>query len=162
MRPCPREAGEHVAELGELDLDLALARAGALREDVHDQLSPVDDAAPGELLEILHLGGAELVVEDNEFCLFPRAERAQLVRLALADVVRRVRRVEFLHECARHLGPGRQRQLAELGEVVLDLPPACLPRLEADEDGALVGPRRRDCAAVMSGHRLLHSAIPGA
>src|SRR4030067_155030 len=43
VAPLPHEPRQRVRELGELDLELALARARPLGKDVEDQRGPVDD-----------------------------------------------------------------------------------------------------------------------
>ncbi len=65
-RPAPGEARKQVLELRELDLPLALTRARAAREDVENQLRPIDDLALEFLLELTKLSRRELVVEDHE------------------------------------------------------------------------------------------------
>ena len=60
------QAGQAVAQLGELDLHHALLAARVLGEDVEDQRDPVDDVDVEELLEVALLRRGELVVEDDE------------------------------------------------------------------------------------------------
>src|SRR5262245_20391024 len=44
VRPLSHEARQEIRELGQLDLELALARPRPLGEDVQDERGPVDDA----------------------------------------------------------------------------------------------------------------------
>ena len=60
-----REPRQQVVELGQLHLQPALARAGAAREDVEDQLRPVERLAADRLLEVALLRRRELVVEHD-------------------------------------------------------------------------------------------------
>ena len=61
----PAQPRQSVAQLGQLDLGLALLRARVLGEDVEDHGGAVDGGAAEELLEVAALGRRELVVEDN-------------------------------------------------------------------------------------------------
>ena len=61
----PAQAGQAVAELGQLDLGLALLAVGVLGEDVEDHRGAVERGAPEQLLEVELLAGAELVVEHH-------------------------------------------------------------------------------------------------
>ena len=87
----PPQAGQPVAELGQLDLGLALLAGGVLAEDVEDHRGAVDGRAAEELLEVALLGRAELVVEHDGVAVGRLGRVAQLVGLALADVGGRVR-----------------------------------------------------------------------
>ena len=63
--PAPPQAGQAVAELGQLDLGLALVAVGVLGEDVEDHRGAVDRRAPEQLLQVELLGRGQLVVEDH-------------------------------------------------------------------------------------------------
>ena len=60
------EARQHVFELRELNLELALARAGVAGKDVEDELRAVEDAAGQGGLEVAQLRGRKVVIEENE------------------------------------------------------------------------------------------------
>ncbi len=62
--PAP-QAGQAVAELGQLDLGLALLGRGVLGEDVEDHRRAVDGGAAEQLLQVAALGRRELVVEHD-------------------------------------------------------------------------------------------------
>ena len=87
MLPHAAHAREVVLELRELHLQLALGRDGVLREDVEDQLRPVDDARRQRVLERPLL---RRVRARRRRAAPPREVLAvrvlQLVELALADV----------------------------------------------------------------------------
>src|SRR5205807_6578213 len=59
------EPRQQVFQLGELDLQLAFARAGATGEDVEDQLRAIDDLAAHLFLDVAKLRRRQLVVEDD-------------------------------------------------------------------------------------------------
>ena len=63
--PHAPHARQVVLELRELDLELALGRDGVLREDVEDQLRPVDDAGRQGVLERALLRRLQLVVDEQ-------------------------------------------------------------------------------------------------
>ena len=62
--PAP-QAGQPVAQLGQLHLGLALLGPGVLGEDVEDHRGAVDGGAPEDLLQVPRLGRRQLVVEDD-------------------------------------------------------------------------------------------------
>ena len=72
---CARQARQKVLELRQLDLQLALEGAGALREDVEDERAAVDDLAAERLLEVALLRGRERIVEDDDVALASRRRR---------------------------------------------------------------------------------------
>ena len=110
--PAP-QARQPVAELGQLDLGLALLAVGVLGEDVEDHRGAVDGRAAEDLLEVALLRGRELVVEDDRVGV-DRLERdlAELLGLALADVGGRVGRGAALHDARDHVGAGGVDELA--------------------------------------------------
>ena len=79
VRPAAHQARRQVLELRELDLELALEAAGALREDVEDQAAAVEHAPAGQLLEIALLAGRQRVVDEDEVgAVRPRRLRRSL------------------------------------------------------------------------------------
>ena len=103
--PQPRQAGQLVLELGELDLESALVGLRVLGEDVEDQPAAVDDLGVEQALERLLLGGRELVVghEHREAGLALGGE--QLLCLALADVPVRIDVTRFCHSAPTTSAP---------------------------------------------------------
>ena len=64
--PVPASRGQEVVELGQLDLEPALAGARPPGEDVEDELGAVEGLAAHRVLEVALLGGRELVVEEHQ------------------------------------------------------------------------------------------------
>src|SRR5438132_1504531 len=91
VRPLPDEPRQQIRELRQLDLQLALARARALGEDVEDQRRPVDDLQAERLGDVALLARRERVVADDEVGR-PRLRGApELLDLPLAEVESRCR-----------------------------------------------------------------------
>jgi hypothetical protein len=90
MRPLARQSRREVTELRNLDLQLALQRARALRENVEDQLAAIDDAKVEFLFEVAGLRRTERIVEDREGRTRPMRKFFNLGGLALADKSARV------------------------------------------------------------------------
>ena len=118
VRPQPAHAGHVVLELRELDLELALGRVGVRGEDVEDHGRAVDDRQVERLLEVALLARGQLVVAGDDVRVGALRELLQLLDLALAEVVVRVRVLAVLDELADDRHSGGAQELAELGEVV--------------------------------------------
>ena len=134
--PAP-QAGQPVAQQRQLDLGLALLAAGVLGEDVEDHRGAVDGRAPEQLLEVVLLRGRELVVEHDGVAVDLEATLAQLLGLALADVVRGVGRVAALHDAADDVGAGGVDELRQLVERRVDVVGRAVAPGDADEDDLL-------------------------
>ncbi len=125
-------------ELGELDLELALVAAGALGEDLEDEVGAVEDphalAALGQgLLEVADLGGGERMVEDDGAGVVQAADVLELLDLAGAGVGRGVGTVAAAGD---DLADVRTRALDEARRFLGAIGLAPLADLQADEDGA--------------------------
>ena len=148
LLPNLAQAGTQVLQLGQLDLELALPCLGTSGEDVQNERRPIHHPAPQPLAEVPLLGRAEVEVEDGEVSLLRRQKFAQLGHFAGADVGRRIRSVQPLHERPYDLGTsgiGQQGQLGErvfqrehggAGRVRIRLS-GTLSYLNADQNGAL-------------------------
>jgi hypothetical protein len=112
----PRESRQHIAELRQLDLQLAFAAPRLPGENVENELRAVDHAAFRDALDVALLHGRKIAVEDDQRRLARSRFRADLVQLAPADQRGRVRCFAELEDRARDLRPGALRQLNELGE----------------------------------------------
>ena len=117
--PAP-QAGQPVAQEGQLHLGLALGAAGVLGEDVEDHRRAVDGGAPEQLLQVAVLGRRQLVVEDDRVGIEAAAQRGDLLRLAPPDERGRVGGVAPLHDAAHDVGAGAVHQLRQLVELLLD------------------------------------------
>ena len=88
-------------------------RARARGEDVEDQLAAVEDLDLELLLEVAHLGGRQVVVEDDHVGVGGLDELLELLDLALADVGREIDVLALLEHAADHDQAGRLGQAAE-------------------------------------------------
>ena len=115
--PHAPHARQVVLQLRELDLELSLGRDGVLREDVEDQLRPVDDAGRQRVLERALLRRLQLVVDDQDLGGRIAVRGLELLELALADVAPRIGPDTMLDDLpdGRHAGgPCQLPQLREL------------------------------------------------
>jgi hypothetical protein len=94
-----------VAQLRELDLELAFVAAGALREDVEDQRIAVEHAPTRELLEIAFLARRQRVVDEDHVGLLGFGFLADLVGLAAADEEPGIRAITPTRDVATGLAP---------------------------------------------------------
>ena len=131
------QAWQPVAQQRQLDLGLALLAGGVLGEDVEDHRGAVDGGAPEQLLEVVLLRRGELVVEDDGVAVDLEGDLAQLLGLALADVVGGVGRVASLHDARDRIGAGGVDELRQLVERLLDVVGVLLAERDADEDDLL-------------------------
>ena len=112
------QTGQEVAQLGQLDLGLALPGAGVLGEDVQDQRGPVDDLDLELLLQLAQLPGRELAVGDDGVGAGGLHRLAQLGDLARAHEGARVGVLAPLDEPVEDLGAcglGQAGQLDQRG-----------------------------------------------
>ncbi len=140
------ETRQHVAQLRQLDLNLALARLRALREDVEDELRAVDDLEVCGFGDSAHLRGAQLAVEDEQVGAEPQGADDQLVELAAPEHRARVDGLAALDGLVHDDQSGRGRQLAEFRHRLFGL--ADRGGRDADEDGAVACGRAAADAAV--------------
>ena len=89
------------------------------REDVEDHLGAVDHLDLELLLEVAGLGGAQVVVEDDDVGLLGLDERLELLDLARADVGRDVDLLPLLQQAAHDLQTGRLGQSPELVQGIV-------------------------------------------
>ena len=76
FRSAAGEPGQHVFQLGELDLKLAFAGAGVAGEDIQNELGPVDDTTGQLPFKIAQLRRSKVVVEEDEVGVGRNAPRA--------------------------------------------------------------------------------------
>jgi hypothetical protein len=86
--PLPDQPRHQVGQLRQLHLQLALARACSLGEDVEDQRGPVDDLQTQALAQVPLLHGRQRVVGDEEVGRESTGRLADLLHLSAAKVER--------------------------------------------------------------------------
>ena len=147
VRPQASHAREVVLELGELDLELALGRAGVVGEDVEDDRRAVDHRDAELLLEVALLSREQLVVDGDQVRVGVLGRLLQLRELPATEVAVRVRPLTALHHLAGDRHAGGAEELAKLREVEL---------VGGDSDGerALCGAGRK------AAWRALENALP--
>ena len=82
--PRAPQTGQPVAELGQLDLGLALRCAGVLGEDVEDHRCAVQSGAAQQLLQVELLRGTEVVIEHHRVAVDLLGDGPDLAGLARA------------------------------------------------------------------------------
>ena len=126
MSPQPLEPGQAVAQLRQLDLQLGLVGLGTPGKNVHDQLAAVDHRFFRDLLDVVLLGGAQVVVGDDEVDIELLRELGGLGNLSRSAPGRRVGAVELLDQAVKYLDVSgfRERddfrQWIDRGPVVIE------------------------------------------
>ena len=115
MRPHARQPRQQILILRQLDLELALARAGALGKDVEDQSRAVEHLDAELLAQNAHLRGAQLVVEHREIAVVCLDQLFHFAHLAVADKAAGVGRGALLDQHGGRLAP---RRFNESGKLV--------------------------------------------
>ncbi len=113
------QPGQHVLQLGQFHLGLALAAARVLGEDVQDQGGPVDHLDLDDAFQAAQLARGELAVADHGVGTGRGHDVGQLAGLARTHVGSRVDPAAPLDETVEDLGAGRFRQPAQLPHRVL-------------------------------------------
>ena len=124
----------------QLDLELAVRAAGALREDIEDELRAIDDADRRRLRDVARLRRREVAVEDEQIDPERHRPHEDLLQLALADHRARIDLAPPLQDDVQDFHAGRARQLAQLGHRVLGGGSRTGER--AHQDGAAFAPHR--------------------
>ena len=134
-----REPRQQVLELGQLDLQLAVAGGRVLREDVEDELGAVDHPQLHALAEVARLRRGQVLVDDDEVDAAVEGAYREVVELARAEHGLGVDAGPVLGHRVDDVDPGRVGELAQLGEVDLHLAGGAAGG-DRDEDGALAVP----------------------
>ena len=109
------EPRQQIFQLRELDLQLALARPRAPREDVENELRAIDDLPADLLFDVAELRRRQLVVEHHDVDARLRGGSGQRRDLAGAQKRRGIGLRPLLHHAQHHLGA---RGVGEAGELV--------------------------------------------
>ena len=145
------QLGQHVFQLGHLDLQLALAGAGAAGEDVEDELGAVDHPQIGVVGDRADLRGAQFLIEQEQVGAEAQTHEHDLHQLAATEDEAGVDVLAPLDHLGDHLHSGGAGQLDQLGHGLLGL--ALRAGGDADEDGpvaALVDLADRPLAAELA------------
>ena len=108
------QARQPVAQLRQLDLQLAVAALRALREDVEDQHRAVDDLEVGEVGDRVRLHRRQVGIEDQHVGVELHRADQHLFELAAADQVLGIGVGPALLEDAHHAHAGGAAQLLQL------------------------------------------------
>ena len=124
-------------QLRQLHLQLALARPGAAREEIEDELSPVDDLAADFFFDLPELRRRQLVVEDDHVDVGLGGRRREHLNLAGAQKSRRIRLRPLLQHAQHDVAPRRLREAGELVERSIRVEPPGTAGNQADQRGPL-------------------------
>src|SRR5207245_4918117 len=127
-----------ITQLRDLDLEFAFQRMRALREDIENQLAPIDHANLELVFEIARLRGSECVVEDRQRCALGLRELADLRGLSLASKCARVGCFEALPNDPGDVGAGALGQCFKLVERFVGANSLLGTELDSDQDSALM------------------------
>ncbi len=119
--PHAAHAREVVLELRELDLELALGAPRVLREDVEDQLRPVDNACCQRVFELPLLRRRQVVVDEERLGPHILERPRELGQLPLPDVASLVWPGPLLDDLAHGLDAGGPRQLAKFAQLLFGI-----------------------------------------
>src|SRR6185312_6809714 len=106
VAPKPSQAREQMLELREFNLQLAFARASALRENIENQRRAIEHLGIENLFQVAALRGGKFVVENYRVHVEALALRGEFIRFAFADEGRGVGGFEFLHAIADDFAAG--------------------------------------------------------
>ncbi len=126
-------------KLGQFDLELAFARAGALREDIQDERGAVEDFALEDLFQVAALGRRQFVVENHGIDILLAAGVGEFIRLAAADEGGRDGHFELLRAAADDVAAGGRGQFAQLSQGILEVPRGAVLEFDADEEDPFRG-----------------------
>src|SRR5713226_6065563 len=125
-------------QLRRLHLQAAFLGAGALSEDVQDQLGAVDHLDVELFLQVALLARGELFVEDEQVEVSLVLQRVQRLDLALADEERGIGFLPPLGIGAEHDHAGRLGQLAQLEHLLFHSGQPLVLIVERHQIGTLV------------------------
>src|SRR3569833_4444712 len=130
------QAGQGVAQLRELDLELAVSARRVLREDVENQHRSIEDLELGRLADRARLARRQIGIEDHDLGAELHRAQEDLVELAAADEEFRIGLRPALDEDVEHLDARGPAQLAELRDPRFGVARAA--ELDMDEQRAIL------------------------
>jgi hypothetical protein len=110
----PSEPGQHVFQLRQLHLQLALAGSRVAGKNVQNQLRPVQHQTGELAFQIPQLSRAQIVVENHQVRLVCRGNSGDLFDFSGADQGRRIRLAAPLQHLRHDLAASAFHQLAKL------------------------------------------------
>ncbi len=116
--PAAYQAGGHVFQLSQLDLQLALMGTGTLGKNVENQSRAIQHPALELPFQIALLGRAQAMVEDNQLGTVDPQCFTQLFHLAATDEGARVGPVPAAGKQHGRLGTGGTNELHELARIL--------------------------------------------
>ena len=111
-----RQAGKHVIQLRQLDLQLAFTAPRMPRENVENQLCAVDHVAFGGFFNVALLHGRKIAVENDQRRTVCRVFGANFIQLTAADERSRIGGIAHLEDGSGDLRACAARQLNEFCE----------------------------------------------
>ena len=84
MGPAAHQTRHQVLHLRQLDLQLALGTARALRKDIEDQVGAINHAYTDNFLDVTNLDRRELVVKNDQICIVLRHAGSNFLNLPAA------------------------------------------------------------------------------
>jgi len=118
VRPHPFQTRQRVFQLSQLDRESRFVSSRAGRENVEDQLGPVEHFGARRLFEIADLSRREVVVEHDDVRIMTIDHRPQLSHFSFAQIGRMIGRTSPLDQFVDNVGTGRGRQSMEFLEWV--------------------------------------------
>jgi hypothetical protein len=110
------QARLQVHQLGQFHLQAAFPRAGAAREDVEDQLCPIQHSCRQGVFEVALLCGRQIVVEHHQIGAKRTRQRGQFTDLALAQQRGGIGRLARLADAVQHQRACARSQLSQFVE----------------------------------------------
>ena len=150
VRPHLLQARQRVFELGQLDLQPGLRRAGPRGEDVEDQLAAVEDLDAGRFLQVADLAGDRSLSKMTTSASVALTCSCSLVELALADVGAGMMSCRFCVSSPTTTAPAVCGQAAKFVARVVGRPRP-IRQGDADQNGTLLADREFVASLVERG-----------
>jgi len=114
VRPTAHQAGRHVLQLRQFDLQLAFMASGALGEDVENQAGAIDNTTPQFLFQVALLGSGKFMIENGDVGAHAADRLGHLGHFSLARIERGIRAFPASLHDSHGDGTGRSRQQLKL------------------------------------------------